>query len=310
MKIIDLIKKTNKTSFSFEILPPFKGKDIDKSFENIEKLLEFDPKYINITAHRDAINTENGKKKITIKRPGSIAVAAAIQYKYNICVVPHLLCGGFTKNETESALIDLNFLGIHNLLALRGDCQISIDKFRKGENSYAIDLSRQINDFNKGAFSEESSFEPFKKKFSYGVAGYPEKHFEAVSFESDLKYLKKKVDVGADYIVTQMFFDNKYYFDFVNKCREIGITKPIIPGLKPINFLNQKTVLPKIFSISYPTDLQKEFEKCKNDADAIAFGIEWCTMQSKELIAKKVPSIHFYSYLASDSVKEVAKNVY
>ena len=310
MNILDLIKDKKKTAFSFEILPPLKGSDIDKTFSNIETLLEFEPKYINITAHRDEVYDNSSKKRVVMKRPGTTTIAAAIKYKYNIVAVPHLICGGFTKSETEYALIDLNFLGIHNLLVLRGDCQKSKDKYRDGENSYAIDLAKQINDFNSGLFLEGTKFEPFKKKFSYGVAGYPEKHFEAVSFEEDLKHLKEKVDAGADYIVTQMFFDNEKYFNFVKECRKIGITKPIIPGIKPLNFLSQKEVIPKIFSVEFPEELKKEFEKCKSDKDTIELGIEWCTMQAKELKEKGALSIHFYAFLATNSVKEIAKRVY
>ncbi len=316
MKVIDLISNAKTTAFSFEVLPPLKGNSVEKVFKTIDTLREFDPKYINITTHRsDYIykTLENGLfQRINERaRPGTVAIAAAIQHKYQIPAVPHIICSGFTKSETEYALIDLDFLGIHDLFVLRGDKGRHDKKFTPIEDGYAhaIELQSQINEFNQGRFLDGSAKEQ-NSSFSYGVAGYPEKHEEAPNLQTDLYWLKEKVNAGADYIVTQMFFDNTKYFDFVDKCREEGITVPIIPGLKPINLLDQLTVLPKIFHIDLPGDLVQELQKCKTNDDVKEVGIEWCTLQAKELKEKGVPSIHFYSLMATQSVKQVAKNVY
>lgn len=317
MKVIDLINNTNKTAFSFEILPPLRGNTIDKVYKNIEALLEFDPKYINITTHRSEFEykqTPDGlyKKVALRKRPGTIAIASAIKNKYKVHVIPHMLCSGFTREETEYALLDLDYLGIHDLLVLRGDKGKHEKNFvsQDGGNSYASELQEQINDWNNGKLIDGSTFEKSHNQFSYGVAGYPEKHEESPNMAMDLEYLKQKVDNGADYIVTQMFFDNKKYFDFVDQCRAIGINVPIVPGIKPITHLNQLTVLPKIFRVDIPTEFAKELNKCKTNEDARRVGVEWCIEQSKELIAHKVPSLHFYTMMATESVKEIAKEVY
>ena len=316
MTVKDLITNARSTAFSFEILPPLKGRGIEKVYKTIDTLRVFDPKYINITTHRsDFIYkvSENGLyQRINERtRPGTVAIAAAIQNKYQIPAVPHIICSGFSKSETEYALIDLDFLGIRDLLVLRGDKGRYDKTFSSSEDghSHAIDLQYQINQFNKGYFLDGSARESVGK-FSYGVAGYPEKHEEAPNLQSDLFWLKEKVKAGADYIVTQMFFDNEKYFSFVDKCREEGIMVPIIPGLKPINLLNQLTVLPKIFHVDFPESLANELMKCKNDDDAKEVGVEWCTMQAKELKAKGVPSIHFYSLMATQCVKRVAEQVY
>ena len=316
MKITDLISKNPKTAFSFEILPPLKGNSIEKVYNIIDKLIEFDPQYINITTHHSEYlykdMPDGSVKKINIrKRPGSVAIAAAIQHKYNVVAIPHMICKGFTKEETEYALIDLNFLGIHNLLLLRGDAKkLQPDQLEGNVNDYATDLQSQINDFNKGIAVDGSNFEAFDTPFSYGMACYPEKHEDAPDMESDIRYAKMKVDNGAEYLVTQMFFDNNKYFSFVDRCRTEGINVPIIPGVKPIVLSNQLTVLPKIFGSEIPEELAIELRKCKDDKDAVEVGVEWGIKQCRELIAKGVPSIHFYSLMASNSVRRIAKEIY
>jgi methylenetetrahydrofolate reductase (NADPH) len=317
MKIIDIINKSKKTVFSFELLPPLKGDDTSKMYRTIESLVDFDPKYINITTHRDELEfreLEDGKivKRTVRKRPGTVAIAADIQHKYGIPVVPHILCGGFTKSETEHVLIDLNFLGINNVLALRGDGVKNQHIFKPTENGHsnANELVTQIKNLSRGKYLEEDLKNSTPLDFCIGVAGYPEKHFESPNKDLDLMYLKQKVDAGADYIVTQMFFDNQDYYNFVNKCREIGITVPIIPGIKPINLQNQLTVLPKIFSIDIPMELATELAKCKNNIDAKQVGTEWAIQQSKDLVANNAPSLHIYTYGVSDNVGEIVKAVF
>lgn len=320
MKVIDHIRKAEaeqRTAFSYELLPPLRGKSIDRLFKNINALQEFDPIYINITTHRSETvfkeTSEGLFKKVTIRnRPGTIAIAAAIKSRYNVNVVPHVLCSGFTKEETEYALIDLQYLGIYDLLVLRGDKAKHEKQFTPGENghAYALELQKQINDFNKGLLHDGSKIDPYEHKFSYGVAGYPEKHEEAPNFDSDLHYLKQKTDNGAEYIVTQMFFDNSKYFDFVEKCRKAGINVPIIPGLKPITLKNQISVLPKIFKSDIPQDLAKEISKCETEEAAAQVGTEWSIMQTRELIKAGVPNIHYYTLMATKSVKQIAKEVF
>lgn len=316
MKVIDLINGSKSTAFSFEILPPLKGNSIQKVYNVIDKLKEFDPKYINITSHHSeciykTLPDGNIQKMNIRKRPGSVAIASAIQNKYHITAVPHIICKGFTKDETEYALIDLNFLGVCDLLLLRGD----IKTLEAGQNTdlyheHATDLQLQVNNFNKGVAIDGTIFEANETPFSYGVACYPEKHEEAPNMESDIFYLKEKVKNGADYLVTQMFFDNQKYYSFVDRCRAEGITVPIIPGIKPIVFKNQLTVLPKIFRSDIPEPFATELRNCKDDAEAKAIGVEWCILQCRDLIAHGVPSLHFYSMMATDSVYKVAKEVY
>lgn len=317
MKVIEMIQTAKKTAFSFEILPPLKGSNIDRVFKTIDTLREFDPKYINITTHRSELvykTLDNGLCRPVVERnrPGTVAIAAAIQNKYGITAVPHIICSGFTKAETEYVLIDLKFLGITDLLVLRGDKAKSDKNYKaaEGGNRYAIELQHQVNQFNKGVFLDGSNFEPSESPFSYGVAGYPEKHDEAPNLDSDIYWMKEKVKAGAEYVVTQMFFDNQKYFDFVDRCRAEGINVPIIPGLKPLTVLDQMTVLPKIFHVDMPEAFVKELRKCTNEEAVRQVGVEWCTQQSKELIQHGVSSIHFYTLMATKSVKEVAQQVY
>ena len=314
MKVIDTINKAESTVFSFELLPPLKGNDVSRLYKTIESLIEFDPKYINITTNRDELEFKEMpdgsiEKRTVRKRPGTVAIAAAIQHKYGIPVVPHILCGGFTKSETEHVLIDLNFLGINNVLALRGDGVKSQHVFKPTPNGHANanELVRQIKNLGKGIYLEEDLKNNTPLDFCIGVAGYPEKHFESPNREQDMAYLKQKVDEGADYIVTQMFFDNRIYYNFVDKCREAGITIPIIPGIKPINLKNQLTVLPKIFSIDLPQELASELARCKNNEEARRVGTEWAIYQSKDLVANNAPSLHIYTYGISDNVGEIVK---
>jgi len=316
MKVIELIKESRHTAFSFEILPPLKGNSIQKAFQVIDTLREFDPKYINITSHHseyiEKIQPDGTIRKVNIrKRPGSVAIAAAIQNRYGITAVPHLICKGFSKEETEYALIDLNFLGVYDLLLLRGDTKrLEIEQNPELYHAHATDLQQQVNRFNRGIALDDSSFEAPTTAFSYGMACYPEKHEEAPDMASDVFYAKEKVKNGADYLVTQMFFDNAKYFDFVERLCTAGINIPVIPGIKPIVFANQLTVLPDIFKAGIPELLAAELRKCKNDDAAKAVGIEWCIRQCNELIAKGVPSIHFYTYMATDSVYQIAKQIY
>ncbi len=317
MKIIDIINQSEKTVFSFELLPPLKGNDTTRIYKTIENLVEYDPKYINLTTHRDEIEFREMSdgtivKRTVRKRPGTVAIAASIQHRYNIPVVPHILCGGFTRSETEHVLIDLHFLGIDNVLALRGDGVKNQHVFKpeKEGHTYASELVEQIVNLKKGKYLEGDLKNNTPLDFCIGVAGYPEKHFEAPNMELDLIYLKQKVEAGAEYIVTQMFFDNQFYYNFVKKCRDIGITVPIIPGIKPINLRNQLTVLPKIFHIDLPMELSKELAKCKNNDDARIVGTEWAIMQSKDLVSQNVPSLHIYTYGISDNVKDIVKAVF
>lgn len=315
MSVIDKIMASKSTAFSFELLPPLKGNNMDSVFKTIDVLREFDPKYINITTHRSEIvyrQLPNGlfEQYAERHRPGTVAVAAAILYKYAIPVVPHVLCSGFTESETEYVLIDLQFLGINDLLLLRGDKAKHEKTFNPTGHAHATDLQKQVNKFNEGYFADGSAMKKKGKPFSYGMACYPEKHEEAPNLLTDIHWAKQKVEEGASYLVTQMFFDNQKYFDFVENCRKEGITVPIIPGLKPITFANQLTVLPKIFHVDLPESFSHELEKCKNDKEATEVGAEWCIKQANELKEHGVPSLHFYSFMATESVRRVAEKVY
>ncbi|KAA6302487.1 MAG: 10-methylenetetrahydrofolate reductase [Candidatus Ordinivivax streblomastigis] len=317
MSVIELLKNSTKTAFSFEILPPLKGNNFSKVCSIIDKLREFEPKYINITTHHSETvcreNADGSQQKINVrKRPGTVAIAGAIQNRYKIPAVPHIISKGFTKEETEYALIDLQYLGVTDLLLLRGDAKkLEHDHVPPGKgHEHATDLIRQVAAFNQGVDLEGNTFDKPDTPFSFGVACYPEKHEEAPSIESDMAFLKQKIATGAEYAVTQMFFNNQKYFDFVNRCREEGITVPIIPGIKPIVFLNQLTVLPQIFGSDIPEAFAQALMKCKNDDEAKQVGIEWSIFQCKELIRKGVPSLHFYTLMATDSVCQIAKSIY
>lgn len=317
MAVIDKIKGGGKTAFSFEVLPPMKGAGMKSVFSTIDKLVEYNPLYINITTHCSEITYKelsNGmyERKSLRKRPGTSAVAAAIHSRYDISVVPHILCGGFSKEETEYMLIDLQYLGITDLLVLRGDKARDERKFTPNQQgwAHALELEGQINDFNKGFFVDGTPIKADVTPFHYGVACYPEKHEEAPNMDRDLYWLKKKVEAGADYAVTQMFFDNEKYFNFLYQARQEGITIPIIPGIKPFYKLSQLNLIPKTFNVDLPQDLVNEAVKCKNDDDARALGIEWCIAQCKELTEHGVPNIHFYTTGAVENVKEIAKAVF
>jgi methylenetetrahydrofolate reductase (NADPH) len=316
MKVIHHLREAKETLFSFEILPPLKGANIQSIYDGIDPLMEFKPKFINVTYHREEFvykERENGLlEKIAIrKRPGTVGICAAIMNKYHVDAVPHLICGGFSKEETENALIDLQFLGIDNVLALRGDSIKTEATFRPHPegHKYAVDLINQITEMNQGRYLVDD-IQLAPTDFCIGAAGYPEKHFEAMNLSTDLHYLKQKVDAGAEYIVTQMFFDNQKYFEFVAACREIGITVPIIPGIKPIKTLNHISFLPKVFKIDFPEALSKELLKCKTNQDINQVGIEWGIQQSKELKAANVPCIHYYTMSTSDAVKTIASAIF
>ncbi len=317
MKVIDHINQSDKTIVSFEILPPLKGKGIQSLYNHLDPLMEFKPAFINVTYHRSEHlfkKTADGnfRKVVVRKRPGTESICAAIMNKYNVDTVPHLICGGFGISETEDALINLNYLGIDNVLVLRGDAAKNETNFEPepGGHQYAIDLLNQVVQLNHGIYLEEDLKNTSKTKFCIGVAGYPEKHFEAPNLDSDLRYLKAKVDAGADYIVTQMFFDNAKYFAFVNACRAIGIEVPIIPGLKPIYNKRQVTVLPKIFHIDLPNDLSNEILACKDDEAVEKVGEEWLYNQSKELKKAGVPALHYYTLGKPHMVSNVVSKLF
>jgi methylenetetrahydrofolate reductase (NADPH) len=317
MKITEHISGADKTLFSFEILPPLKGASIKELFASIDPLMEFQPSFIDVTYHREDYvlkkRADGSYDRIsTKKRPGTVAICAALQNHYKIDAVPHLICGGFSKEDTENALIELSFLGIDNILALRGDNRKGDTHFEpeNNGNKNALDLIHQIQNMNAGIYLDEEISNSNESNFCTGAACYPEKHADAPNMESDLKYLKRKVDAGAKFLVTQMFFDNQKYFDFVAACRAAGIHVPIIPGLKPIKSLAHISFLPKFFHIDYPTELSAELLKCKDNAAVEQLGIEWGIHQSKELKAAGVPCIHYYTMSNSTSVKTIAKEVF
>jgi len=318
MKVTEHIKQSDgKTLFSFEIIPPQKGQNIQELYNNIDPLMEFKPPFIDVTTSREEhvyIPKGNGllEEKITRMRPGTVGICASLKYKYDVDAIPHVLCGGFTKEETEYVLVDCHYLGLDNVMALRGDAMKHEQYFNQTKNGhkYAVGLVGQIKDLNEGKYLHEIIETPYKSDFCIGVAGYPEKHLESPSLESDLKRLKEKVDAGADYVVTQMFFDNNKYFDFVKRAREIGITVPIIPGIKPIAVKRHLQILPQVFRLDVPDNLITEIEKCKDNKQVRELGVEWAVEQSKELIAKGVPVVHFYSMGKSDNIKAIAKEVF
>jgi methylenetetrahydrofolate reductase (NADPH) len=317
MKVIDHIKNATSPLVSFEILPPLKGKTISSIYDHLNPLMEFKPAFINVTYHRSETmfkkKTDGTFEKVEVrKRPGTVGICAAIMNHYGVDAVPHLICGGFAKRETEDALIDLNFLGIDNVLVLRGDAAKNESSFEPEPDGhrYAIDLLKQVVSLNKGFYLEEDIKNGSKTNFCIGVAGYPEKHFEAPNLETDLMYLKAKVDAGAEYITTQMFFDNQKYFDFVKACREYDIRVPVIPGLKPMTSLKQLSMLPKIFHVDLPTELSGAIMQCKTDADVAKVGTEWLIQQSKELKKAGVPVLHYYTLGQAKIVETVVKQVF
>ncbi|MFN5319495.1 MAG: methylenetetrahydrofolate reductase [NAD(P)H] [Bacteroidia bacterium] len=317
MKVTDHIEKSSGTLFSFEVLPSLKGRDIQDLYDGIEPLMEFSPSFVNVTYHREEFvfkKLTNGlhDKIAARKRPGTVSICAAIKYKYGVDTVPHLICGGFTRDETELALIDMHYLGMDNLLALRGDPVKGEGYFapEKDGHAYASTLVKQISQMNAGHYLDDEIVEGIPTDFCIGVAGYPEKHFEAQNMKTDLRYLKQKVDAGAHYIVTQLFFDNAKFFKFVDDCRKIGINVPIIPGIKPITTLKHISFLPKTFHIDIPEPLADELEKCKNNQQVMEVGIEWGIQQTKELIAKGVPCVHYYTMGKSEAVRRIVKAAY
>jgi methylenetetrahydrofolate reductase (NADPH) len=317
MKVIDKINNRTKPLFSIEMVPPLRGNNIEGIYKRIDQLIDFDPAFINITYHKDeAVYTtlKNGsiKKRTLSKRPGTVALTASIMNKYKVEVVPHLTCGGFTRDQIENALIDFNFLGIENLLVLQGDAGRAQTQFIPDPDghTYAAELLEQVVKMNQGKYLDENLEQGNPSNFCVGVAGYPEKHYAATSFDSDIQYLKAKVLAGAEYIVTQMFFDNKQYYNFVDKCRAEGINVPIIPGLKPIAMLNQVDVLPKLFHLQIPEELNNEIRKCKDNKEALEVGTEWGIEQSKDLIKNGAPVLHFYTLGAGNSIRKIAEEIF
>lgn len=317
MKITEHIKKAKgETLFSFEIIPPVKGRNIQELYDNIDPLMDFNPPFIDVTTSREeyVYIDKDGllDKRITRMRPGTVGICASIKHKYNVDTVPHVLCGGFTKQETEYLLVDCHYLGIDNIMALRGDAMKEEQYFSPSEGGhlYASDLVQQIKDLNKGKYLHEVIESEDCSNFCIGVAGYPEKHLEAPSLKSDLKWLKYKVDLGADYVVTQMFFDNKKYFEFVEAARGMGIDVPIIPGIKPIAIKKHLTLLPQVFRIDLPQDLVDSVEACKDNKAVRQVGIEWAIEQSRELKAAGAPVLHYYSMGKSTNIKAIADAVF
>ncbi len=318
MKVTEHIKQAKgKTLFSFEIIPPIKGQSIQELYNNIDPLMEFKPPFIDVTTSREEhiyIPKGNGllEQKITRMRPGTVGICAAVKYKYSVDAVPHVLSGGFTREETEYVLVDCHYLGLDNVMALRGD-PMKHEKYfsaTKGGHEFASELVTQIHDLNQGKYLHEIIETPHRANFCIGVAGYPEKHLESPSLEADMRRLKEKVDAGADYVVTQMFFDNKKYFDFVEKARNIGITVPIIPGVKPVAIKRHLQILPQVFKLDLPEVLVNEVEKCTDNKQVRQVGIEWAIEQCKELIANGAPVVHFYSMGKSDNIRAIAKEIF
>lgn len=317
MKVIEHLNEAKEALFSFEILPPLKGQNIESIFSAIDPLLEFKPPFVNVTYHREEVvykRLDNGylEQKVIKKRPGTVGICAAIQNKYKIDAVPHILCGGFTKEDTENALVDLNFLGIENVLALRGDSMKNESVFvpEKDGHRFARDLVAQIKRMNEGIYLDEELQNRTPTNFCVGVAGYPEKHFEAPSLNSDIDHLKAKVDAGAEYITTQLFFDNAKFFHFVDRCRAAGIEVPIIPGIKPVATKKHLSVLPHFFHCDLPDDLIKAIADCKDNKAVRQVGIEWGIVQCQELKKAGVPAIHFYSMGKVDNIKAIAEAVF
>jgi len=316
MKVSQILKNSSKTQVSFEILPPLKGNNIEAIYAALDSLMIFNPQYVNVTYHREEVVYKQHpsgllEKKVVHKRPGTIGISAALKYKYGVVVVPHIICGGFTAEETEEALVELNYIGVHNVLAIRGDADKNTRMFmsENGGHTYAIDLVKQIADLNKGIYLDEELQEKTATNFCIGVAGYPEKHNEAPNFNSDLDVLKQKIDVGAEYVVTQMFYDNAHYFRFLDRCQKAGINVPIVAGIKPISIINHLNVIPKTFNVEIPEQLEKLIRNCKSNEDVRNVGIDWSTNQSEELIKSNVPAIHYYTMGKSDNIVKICENV-
>lgn len=317
INIAEKLRTAEQPLFTFEVLPPLKGKGIEAIYAAIDPLLAYNPSYINITYHAADVQyktKEDGsiEKRVVRKRPGTVATAAAIHYKYGIEVVPHLICSGLNQEEIENILIDLHFLDIHNLFVLRGDAQKGSRVFipKEGGHAHTTDLMQQINNMNKGVYLDEALKTPISTQFSMGVACYPEKHIEAPNMATDIAFLKQKVALGAEYAVTQLFFDNQKYIDFVKACRAEGINIPIVPGLKPISGLNDLNLLPQTFNIDIPDDLVREVKKCTTNEAARQVGVEWTIEQCKALKEYGIPSLHFYTLGKSDNIAQICKAVF
>jgi methylenetetrahydrofolate reductase (NADPH) len=317
MKVTEHFAKTkDKTLVSFEVLPPLKGGSMQAIFKTLDTLMEFKPPFIDVTYHREEFlykQRPSGyyEKTAIRKRPGTVGICAALMHRYGVDAVPHLICGGFSAEETENALIDLNFLGINNVLALRGDARQFEDKFTPHENGhkFALDLVRQIAGMNEGRYLDNNIVNGEKTDFCIGIAGYPEKHFEAPNLSADLHFTKEKVDAGAGYIVTQMFFDNSKYFEYVDACRSVGINVPIVPGLKPLTKRYQLNSIPRKFYINMPEELVSEIIKAKDEEAVKQIGIEWCIRQSQELKAAGVPCLHYYTMGDTETIRKIAASV-
>lgn len=317
MKVIEHINQAKKTLFSIEVLPPLKGQNINSIFESMDELMEFEPAFVDVTYHREEVVFRDAghgllEKHVVRKRPGTVGICAAIMNKYNIDTVPHIICGGFSKEETENALIDLNFLGIDNVLVLRGDPikSESIFKSEKNGHEFATDLLGQVTDMNTGQYLDPDLNNSAETNFCIGVAGYPEKHFEAPNANFDLQILKKKIDAGAEYVVTQLFYDNAHYFDYVKRCRAFGIDVPIIPGLKPLTTKRQMSIVPHFFHVDLPDALVERVQSAKSNDEVREIGVDWCITQCKELIDHGAPVLHFYTMGKAKSIKEIANAVY
>ena len=317
MKIIDILNQSKAPFASFEIVPPLKGSTPEKLYTSIRPLMEFCPPFINVTCHRDEIeyvqNDDNTYSKVTLsKRPGTVATIAAIMKEFPVEVVPHIICGGASQHKIESELLDINFLNIENVVALRGDALPGQKAFIAETDgfSHSVDIVRMIQHLNQGIYLDKSVKNGVRTDFCTGVAGYPEKHYESPNLSEDIKHLKEKVEAGADYVVTQMFFDNKVFFDFVKKCRAAGITVPIIPGLKPISTMRQMETLPRTFHLDIPEPFLMELQKCKSNEEVYQVGIEWCSQQSKNLLAHGVPAVHYYTMGKADNIRQIIKNAF
>lgn len=316
MKVTDRIGQSSSTLLSFEVLPPLKGRSVQSIYEVLDPLMAFKPAFVNVTYHRSEYMYKKRSEGIfekvyTRKRPGTVGICAAIQFKYKVDAVAHLICGGFTREDTEDALVDLWFLGIENVLLLRGDAARNERHFvaEPGGHPFALDLVKQVVNMNRGQYLEEEH-QGGKTDFNIGVAGYPEKHFESPNLKADLKVLKDKVDAGAHYIVTQMFFDNQKFFAFEKSCREAGITVPIIPGLKPITVASQVNMIPRVFHVDIPEALSDAVEKAKSPAEVEKIGAAWCIEQSRELKAAGVPCLHYYTMGKAEVMQNILGEVF